>query len=343
MAFLALAPVLALLVGLGATIDARAQDAPSTLGPNARSQYLERFVLAGFHRAFATAPDGRFAWVAHRPSIESAIADAIAACNRDRPGCRVRVVNGLAVDDEPAEAIARRDREAPALATLVPGDYVRIAGPATAPGLVIWSHGYRPGVDSTTSLAHAYVMRFMAAGWDVYRYNRTRIESRDADLAGLLSGIAAARQAGYRRVVLAGQSRGGWISLQAAALDAKIDGVIATAPASHGNNPNSPAMARARGEFRNLIERVAGHLDGRRVVISLFDGDDFEPGGRREDVAAILGQRDGFLFIDHPPNLRGHGAGANPAFNARYGACLFIFIVEAQRDPSCPAPGVTAR
>jgi len=183
----------------------------------------------------------------------------------------------------------------------------------------------------------------MAAGWDVYRYDRIRIESRDADLAGLLRGIEAARQAGYRRIVLAGQSRGGWISLQAAASGAAIDGVIATAPATHGNNPTSPAMARARAEFRDLIERVARHLDGRRVVISLFDGDDFEPGGRREDVAAILGARDGALFIDHPPDLRGHGAGANPVFNARYGACLLVFVVEARRDSSCPTPGAATR
>ncbi|MBL8703099.1 MAG: hypothetical protein JNK67_32240 [Alphaproteobacteria bacterium] len=323
---------------------APSQEAPAPLGPNARSQFVERFLPSGFHRAFATAPDGRFGWAAHRPTIEEAIGDAIAACARDRgEGCRVRVVNGIAVDGTDPAALPRRDPAAPSLGPLVPGDYVTIRGAAVAPGLVIWSHGYRPGTDSSGTLAHAYVSRFAAAGWDVYRYNRVAIESGAADLAGLLAGIAAARDSGYRRVVLAGQSRGGWISLQAAAAGAAIDGVIATAPATHGNRADSPAMGRARGDFRALLQRVAARPERLPIAITLFEADSFDPGGRSDDVAALLGSREGVLFIDHPPGLRGHAAGASPGFNLRYGACLFVFVAEARRDPSCPTSGPAAR
>jgi hypothetical protein len=72
-----------------------------------------------------------------------------------------------------------------------------------------------------------------------------------------------------------------------------------------------------------------------RLAAANFRDDPFdaEP-DRRAALMRQYGQRfAGFLLIDRPEGLTGHGAGASSAFNTRYGACLLNFAT-AQRPPS---------
>ncbi len=325
----------AVIASIGGGAQGHAQTAPVPYLKD-QTNYTQRFLVTGTNRAFAVASDGRFAWVSHRSSPEQAIEDVLKSCNKDgKAECRVHTVNGWVVWDKDPRSAPLRDPAAPAIPPLVPADYVPIRGPLLAPGLVIWSHGYYGGIDATRSPPHGYVSRFMAAGWDVYRYNREWIAGNYEDVQGLLSGVRAARAAGYRKIILAGQSKGGWVSLHALGRGAEIDGVIATAPASHGNNPASLQMARARDDFRDLLAAIGTRRAAVPVAITLFEGDSYEPGGRRNVVADQLAGKIPLLFIDHPADFTGHGAGGLPRFNTKFGACLFGFATTADKS-ACP-------
>ena len=69
----------------------------------------------------------------------------------------------------------------------------------------------------------------------------------------MIDSIAAAKAAGYKKVVLAGQSQGGWLSLVAISRGAKADGAIAVVPGNHG----SPPSREARQDFRQLLRDIA--------------------------------------------------------------------------------------
>jgi hypothetical protein len=78
---------------------------------------------------------------------------------------------------------------------------------------------------------------------------------------------------GYRRVVLAGQSFGAFISLSAAGRSDAVDVAIGTAPAAYGSarsNPTGYTLNATR--LYDLLGNVRREL--------FFEGDVFDPGGR---------------------------------------------------------------
>ncbi|HEX7967629.1 MAG TPA: alpha/beta hydrolase, partial [Stellaceae bacterium] len=108
-------------------------------------------------------------------------------------------------------------------------------GPKAASGAVIWSHGRSVDAEDSSAATPSYIEAFRDQAWDAFRLNRLR--ASDSLLGGsrALAGLAARLKArGYRRVVLAGQSFGAFISLMAADLSDDIDAVVATAPAAFG-------------------------------------------------------------------------------------------------------------
>lgn len=283
--------------------------------------YLEQ----GFHRVFVISEHGGFGAGWSNSTIDGAEKTAMANCaTRDPVGpCRPYSVDGYVVWGKERTAIPRY-AEAPKLGLFIPSDYTPVRGPQAATGLIVWSHGYLPGVDATQGQPQGYVSRFLARGWDVYRYNREWIDQRPKEIAGMMDSIEAARRAGYAKVVLAGQSHGAWISLEALANGAAIDGAISVSPARHGSPPSSAA----RSDFRELLRQVRKRSDaGIPLLIALFNNDSFDPGGRFADVPDLLGNTAMPLyFIDRPADLSGHGAGNSAKFNERFGGCIVQFI-----------------
>jgi hypothetical protein len=301
------------------------------LGPEGQADY-QHFQVAGFHRAFAISEGGGYGLGDGWPTLEGATQRALEGCQKRDPRgkCAVYAVDGYVVWGKDPASLPRY-AAAPKLGAFIPSDYTPVLGPEKAAGLIIWSHGYLPGVDATQGPPQGYVARFEAVGWDVYRFNREWIPQIHTEIQLMMDSIKAARAAGYRKVVLAGQSHGAWASLEALARDAPVDGVIAVSPARHGSPPTSQARSDFRQLIRDIRSRNAADIP---LVIALFQNDSFDPGGRFADVPDILGGSAVPLYlIDRPAGLTGHGAGNGFAFNRRFGPCIIQFVLETPHSP----------
>ena len=283
------------------------------------------YLNQGFHRAFAISEGGFYGSAWANRDIEEAIKAAVGNCQRrDANGtCKPYSVNGYVVWGKDAKDFPRY-ADAPKYGRFIPSDYTQVRGPQAAPGLVVWSHGYFRGVDATQGMPHGYVSRLLASGWDIYRYNREWVDQLSQDIEGLIEGVAAAKAAGYKKVILVGQSQGAWISMEALAKGVQADGVVSIAMARHGEPPSR----NARQDFIQLLRDIRSKNDGGiPVVVTLFANDGYDPGGRNVDVKSILGSANMPLyFIEHPADLPGHGAGSNLKFNDRFGACIVRFV-----------------
>lgn len=204
-------------------------------------------------------------------------------------------------------------------------------GAARAVGAVIWNHAGEAPRQADPAPA-VFVRLLRDAGFDVYRLERPpEGDTVAASTRALMRAASDLRTDGYRRLVLAGQSAGAWIALAAVASDPDLaDAVVATAPAAFGKVSDDPRRAaRNRDELVRLAERVRR----ARVMMFLFDGDEFDPGGRGATVAAALqAQRVPHLLIDRPAGWRGHGVGLTRAFARRFGPCIVAFVTLPSTD-----------
>lgn len=211
-----------------------------------------------------------------------------------------------------------------------------LAGPARARGAVVWSHGRSVDSEDSEAPTPLYMKALRAAGWDVYRLDRMRVSDTLPNSARALAGYSEMLKGkGYRRVALTGQSFGAFISLIAAGQSTAIDAVIATAPAAFGN------FTEAYDSYRENAAQlwpILREVRRARVMMFLFHGDDFDPGGRAEPARSILTQRGlNSLIVDQPSLLTGHGAANTGLFVRRFGACIVRFAEAppAANDPPC--------
>lgn len=209
-----------------------------------------------------------------------------------------------------------------------------LVGPATARGVVVWNHGRSIHSEDSEAPTPLYLGLFRAAGWDVFRLDRMRRDDTLSNSSRALADHAEAlRRSGYRRVALAGQSFGAFLSLLAAGRSDAVDAVIGTAPAAYGN------FSDAYDSFRDNATRLWPILDGvrgARVMLFFFHHDDFDPGGRAEPARRLLAARGiDHLVIDQPAGLTGHGAAATGLFVRRFGACIVRFA----EAPPAPTDG----
>ena len=212
--------------------------------------------------------------------------------------------------------------------SLVPA-FDAFRGPASAKGIIIWSHGRSLTREDSESQTPLYLSLFADQGWDVARFNRPRLIDKLADsTADLTARVHALRAQGYSRIVLAGQSYGGFIALGVAQNNPDVDTVIATAPAAYGNFFDSYESWEAnRSMLDKLLKGVGEHT---RVALAFFHGDDYDPGGRGEQARALLtAAHTPFMLIDQPRDLVGHLAANTGLFVRRYGSCLVTFAETA--------------
>ena len=296
------------------------------------------FLSVGPHRAFVVGGDGKPYWYAgvSGPDPSNAIASALKRCAERSPEpCRLQTVNNVTVSgvDRWREEVPARSPDAPDLGRVRPAPYWSMRGPQLANGLVVWSHGYQAGRNATESAPQAWIGRFTRLGYDLYRFDREWIADWASDATALAEAMRKARALGYRRIVLAGQSAGAWVSLAALARGAPVDGVISIAAAHHGEVKKMTDTTRARSEWQHVLKAIR---PGARIVVVNFAADDYDVGGRMADARQIF-TKTGVAaeIIDGPEGFSGHGAGANFAFARKFGACLQAFIEQGTRQKPC--------
>jgi dienelactone hydrolase len=306
------------------------------LSAEGRADYA-RFLLQATPRAFALGPGGAWGWAAALESTAAAEARALEICARwDRAAaaaagaCRI-YARDLDVVWPGRESAAPRPAETPVIAgegwRLVPDARFLWQGPAAARGAYVWAHGRAAGgQDSRGSQPQPHVRVFNNAGYDVLRFDRApETDETDEAAAWLRGAVRRLRAEGYRRVVVGGQSRGAWNALQALEEPGLADAVVAIAPAAHGAT-GSPAWAWALEDLRRVV--AAARSPEARVAVANFAGDEFDPDPeQRAAIFRSLAQpRVGaLLLLDRPPEVSGHGGGADSRFTLRYGACLLDF------------------
>jgi pimeloyl-ACP methyl ester carboxylesterase len=219
-----------------------------------------------------------------------------------------------------------------------------VKGPAQAKGLVLWSHGVSRDSEQYRNPPPPVVRRLATAGWDVVKINRNNLHERGWTSSGVrhrddaIARAAAAKAAGYRAVILAGQSYGGAISLEANAKAGGIDGVLALSP-GHGSDAGQGSTGqgdRYRNLNRYLLEALSGQKGGRIVVLVAPD-DHLHPDrsigsgfGNKMRAALAASGRPHVVFDENGP-IPGHGAGGTSRFSTLFGPCVVKFL-----DPSLP-------
>jgi hypothetical protein len=302
--------------------------------PAAAERAYSNYQKEAANRAFALAADGKgYFWVdVSGPDPAPAVDKALSSC-REKSGdvCRLYAINNVVLSGADWKSAA--PPQLPPIGGLRAPSYWHNSGPQTAAGLVVWSHGYRHGRDSTGVSPQAIVSYFADQGYDYYRYDRQWIDDKNAEINLLAESVWKARAMGYRRVVLAGQSHGAWASLGAAGKGAPVDAVISVSAAAHGEVAKMSDVSRARSDWQQLVRAIR---PGPKVVVVIFDKDAFDVGGRMGDAkTAFAGSGVDAVLIDSPPGFAGHSAGATRGFWQRYGACVTAFTETGRRDAPC--------
>ncbi len=204
------------------------------------------------------------------------------------------------------------------------------SGPATATGAVLWLHGgVSPGQFTGPDTpdgqpAPPWLGRLAAQGWDVWRYNRTPgHDPLDEGEAGTIRGLEALHAAGYRRVILAGFSRGAFIGMVVLARPDLIEAAILLSPAAHGTRPERRGQAIA--DFAARLAAARGPL---RLALTQFNDDPFDPdpverGTMAREAARRAGMR--LLHIERPNLPAGHMGSYEPEFDTLFGDALARF------------------
>lgn len=303
------------------------------LSAEAQRAYADYQTL-GPHRAFALAPDGRgYMWAGSAGADPTrAVESVLKSCaERAKASCTLYAVNNIVLAGRDWKTVA--PPALPPIGRLRPEPYWENKGPQAAAGLIVWSHGYMSGRDATSSAPQAQVGNFTAAGYDLYRFDRQWIRDWPGDATALADAVRQAKAMGYRRVILAGQSAGAWVSMAAAMRGAPVDGVISVSAAHHGEVKDMRDVSVARSEWHQV---VTGIKPGPRLVVVNFTNDAYDVGGRMDDArAAFAASGVQATVISDPPGFKGHGAAYDNAFGRKYGACIKNFIEQGTRQAPC--------
>jgi hypothetical protein len=334
--------VLLLIAALGGSAAESAESAipvldvarvPFVLAPG-RAAYGD-FLLANLPRAMAVASNGRYGWYGGGGTIEDARAKALKSC-ADKGGV------DCAIYAQDLQVVWQG--RAPAALPLVPGPLIETRdygfapdprffwyGPQTAKGVFVWGHGKGTGEDGRQSQPQAYVRAFNNAGFDVIRFGREpSADYVDEAADWLRKGLAALRQRGWRTIVVGGQSRGAWNSLQVLDTPGLADAVMAVSPASFSSQVTQEA------DLSRILRTMRS--PSARVVVAQFKGDIYvrDMPGRIEMLHEMLPSRvAAALVIDQPEGIAGHGGGNTADFARRFGGCLLRFVTEPVPPKDC--------
>jgi dienelactone hydrolase len=308
-----------------------------------RAAYL-RWTTYNLGRAIAFGPNGAQGAAWGNRDVEAAKTTALENCNRRAggSGCTLYAVDLAIVaagrEWSPAERPPASIGIGSAMAwEIVPDARYLWRGPAAARGAIVFGHG-RGGADQDNrgQQPHTWVRHFNNAGYDVFRFDRhpgTDDAARAA--AWLRDGLTQLRARGYREIVMSGQSRGGWNTLQMLAHPGLIDAGISIAAAAHGSG-SSMNLSGQTDQLRQIAREAASPR--ARVAFVQFALDPFvaDNESRAQLLRDVVAPRVGaVLVIDRPDGFTGHGAGSQWQFADRFGPCLVAFVTEPAPRRSC--------
>ena len=324
------------------------------------SRDLDRYLtFADFPVAFAVSADGEFASAVHCPTgLNCGDAwhdDLRALCEAESQGrqCYILaegrdVVWQGTIHKRSGLDLADRER----LVHYVYGNRTQVHGPDAANGIIVYLPGAGPddeATDRTDPAVPPFVRDLNRRGWDVQRGNiASSLRLNYAPARRLINDalsrhLADLREQGYRKVVFAGQSAGGFDVLHLAGQAEGPDAIIAAAPACCGprvwpDGKDNQWFFRNGTDYYDLL----ANLRPTPVALIFFADDEFEAADRGPASTDLLArQRIPHLIINRPDGLSGHGASWNSAFAAQFAGCLHGFLNAAtdtceapQRDPA---------
>ncbi len=235
-----------------------------------------------------------------------------------------------------------------------------VRGPGKALGLIFWSHGVSGDMPAYHEHAPLLIRRLALLGWDVVKVNRNNLYEHCVTAFGsvsncwsaggqrhvddLIERTRAAQAAGYQRVIAAGGSFGGAISLEASArAPGLFHAVVALSP-GHGSDAGNPGGTSKAAYYtldKQLLDVVAGQKSVRLVIVSppkdiyVPHRDSIGFGATLRKALVATGQP--FVEFDETLPISGHAAGYTRQFDAWFGHCVQDFL-----DPQhLPAPGET--
>jgi pimeloyl-ACP methyl ester carboxylesterase len=156
----------------------------------------------------------------------------------------------------------------------------------------------------------------------------------------VIARLGALRAQGYKKIVLAGQSWGAWVSIDVAGRptsNTSMDSLLLIAPANYGmkeydGKPNE-FFTLNKTEYVENIKSIKVP-----ATVVFFRDDEYDPGGRGAVTQETFSRNGVPLFlIDRPETLEGHGAAWQLRFGAIYSACIDRFI-ETFSATTCAAP-----
>jgi len=207
-------------------------------------------------------------------------------------------------------------------------------GPEKANGVVIWNHGVSGTMEQWRAPVPPAFRLLQLRGWDVVAVKRHNLAETGGDTAlhravqRTLEEVRRHREAGYKKIVLAGQSYGGYITLESAEQTSDVFAAVAMAPGVR-------AIGGAGALDASITDRSLQRVKVQRVAV-VFPKDDALFGNlvRGENANRILGARQlPYLLLDETSGLAGHGGGTTGRFALRYGVCLYDFL----SAPTVPA------
>ncbi len=314
-----------------------------SLGADCRSLYAQRFLLGNLPRAFAIGAGGQCGGRWGAASADAAREGALKNCADTGGTICTLYAEDLEMVWPGRPKPVRPAPPGPLLAgegwAFVPDERFFWQGPEAARGVVVFAHGYSGtdrAVDNAAAQPPPFIRAFNNAGFDVVRFAREwRYDYRTDEMARhLREGLADMRRRGWKTLVLAGQSRGAWNSLQALDTPGLADTVIAISPAMNGTYSGAQILM---GNPNLWIIASHAHAPSTRVAFVQFRDDPFYTDGD-ERVSIIRRLQDkvaALLVIDRPDGIAGHGGGGTAPFAERYGACLLRFATAAVAPPSC--------
>jgi pimeloyl-ACP methyl ester carboxylesterase len=206
-------------------------------------------------------------------------------------------------------------------------------GPAVASGVVIWNHGIHGTVGQYVAPVPPVFRLLQARGWDVVKIARNNLGETSGEkslyraVERTTEEIAVRRREGYARVILAGQSFGGYITLDAAESSKDLYGVVAMAPGVRFGGTGILDAA--------VTERTLGRLSVDRLVLvfprgdTLFGSQDRGPGAAR----ALARRKSAFLLLDEKYDIVDHGGGTTGKFAVMYGPCVVRYLTSPDPGP----------
>jgi hypothetical protein len=155
----------------------------------------------------------------------------------------------------------------------------------------------------------------------------------------ILQRVDQLRAQGYKKVILAGQSWGAWVTVDTARQDGAekhIDALLLTAPANYGTS-----VWKGKPNVNFILNKTEYEQNIRTIRVPtaaiFFKDDEFDPGGRGPATRNTFAMNHvAAMVLDQPPGFSGHGGGWMPQFDYVYGGCLDSFL-EQPRTMRCDA------